>query len=227
MRFKILIVDDESAGRTLLIHQSKKVFGEKIAVLEAAENLESAKKKLISQLFDICFLDIQLSQNNGFDLLPFISPTTKVVFVTAYSEYAIQAIKAKAYDYILKPLDPKEFQFTVLKLMNDAKSDLKLNTYLTLKDSGESVPIMISDIEYIEARGAYSCIYLNNAKTFTTSKTLKSLSPSLGDGFIRIHKSYLVNRAFVKSFTKDHLTTTKSTCLPVSRLGARELSRIF
>lgn len=227
MKLKALIVDDEHSGRTALTILLKKNHYYLFEQLLIASSLEEAITVLSKEDVHICFLDIQLHTRSGFELLPYLSKQTKVIFVTAFSEYAINAIREKAFDYLLKPLNPLELKACISRYEREYLKEENQSQYLSIKVQGASTPLRIADIEYIEAAGAYCTIRLTDGKQYTTAKTLKTMADIVGNDFIRVHKSYLVNKAMIKSFKKDNLTTTKSTCLPVSRVGAKELSKFF
>lgn len=227
MKLKALIVDDEHSGRSSIKILLQKHYYFLFEVIETAANLVEAIKKVKDAYFDICFLDIQLENHSGFDLLSYLPAETKVVFVTAYSEYAIKAIKEQAFDYILKPVSPADFEACISRYEKQYSGESNDRNFLFIKDQGETIPIPLAQIEYLEADGAYCVIYLAMGKSYTTSKTLKAISESLGDQFIRIHKSYIVNKKMIRSYKKDSLTTIHHTCLPVSRNRLKELSQLF
>ncbi len=227
MKIKALIVDDEHSGRTSIKILLNKHYYYLFEAIETADSLNNAVKMIKESFYNICFLDIQLLNHSGFELLPYLSPKTKVVFVTAYSEFAIKAIKEQAFDYILKPLNPLELKTCISRYEKEHLNNGNAINYLFIKEQGETIPIQLSDIEYLEADGAYSVICLIKGKSYTTAKTLKTITASLGEDFIRIHKSYIVNKAMIKSYKKDSLTTIHNKCLPVSRAGAKELSQHF
>ena len=119
-KINVLIVDDEYSGRnSLKIILQAKAYG-LINKITTSSNLGDAKIKVSSNDFQIVFLDIGLGNHSGFELLPYLSESTKVIFVTAYSEFAIQAIKQKAFDYILKPISPIELMGTINRYQKDS-----------------------------------------------------------------------------------------------------------
>jgi len=222
-----LIVDDEHSGRSslkILLNKNCFYLFEKIVT---ASSLNEAIKIVADESFNVCFLDIQLNNQSGFDLVPYLSAVTKIIFVTAYSEYAIKAIKDKAFDYLLKPLNPVEFKICMSRFEKEVLGNGAVKKYLQIKEQGATMPIILDEIEFLEAEGAYSKIHLVKKKEYVTAKTLKSMTDMLGNDFIRIHKSYTVNKMMIQSYKKDSLTTIHNTCLPVSRVGAKELSLHF
>jgi two-component system LytT family response regulator len=227
MKIKALIVDDEHSGRSSMKILLNKHYYYLFEAIETADSIKEAIRMVKGTVYNICFLDIQLVNHSGFELLPYFSPDTKVVFVTAYSEFAIRAIKEQAFDYLLKPLNPSELKTCIFRYEKEYLNNSNSINYLFIKEQGETIPIPLVDIEYLEADGAYSIIFLTKGKSYTTSKTLKTITTSLSEDFIRIHKSYIVNKAMIKSYKKDSLTTIHNKCLPVSRVGAKELSQHF
>ncbi len=222
-----LIVDDEHSGRSslkILLNKNCYYLFEKIIT---ASSLDEAIQLTKEDHFNICFLDINLNNQSGFDLLPYLANDTKVIFVTAYSEFAIKAIKENAFDYLLKPINPAEFTLCVNRYEKEVMDTKGSKKYLHIKDQGATIPIQLDEIEFLQAEGAYSKIHLTKNREYITAKTLKSMTDALGKDFIRIHKSYIINKMMIKSFKKNSLTTIHNTCLPVSRVGAKELSLHF
>lgn len=227
MKGNVLIVDDEHSGRASLKIMLNKNYAYLFNRIITASSLTDAIEIVSKEQFDICFLDIELANHNGFELLPYLSPETVVIFVTAYSEYAIKAIKEQAFDYLVKPLNPAELKLCVNRYTKAYLSDDSIKNCLIIKKHGANVPLPLKDIEYLIGNGPYSKVYSVNKTEFTTSKTLKALIDSLGKDFIRIHKSYIVNKMMIKSFNKNSLTTIHNTCLPVSRVGTKVLAQHF
>lgn len=226
MKLNALIVDDEHSGRVtlkILLHREFPLLFDKIIPVST---LMEAIEKVRSGFFNICFLDIELGNKSGFELIPYLPADTKIIFVTAYSEYAIKAIKQQAFDYLLKPVAAIDLRTSVNRYQSLIKEE-NFNRHITVKVNGFSVPVPLREIHYIEAKGPYSKIHLANDVEYTTSKTLKTITQLVGSDFIRIHKSYTVNLSRIKSFNKDAILTTTNVCLPVSRLGAKVLSRFY
>ena len=227
MKGNVLIVDDEHSGRTslkILLNKNYEYLFNKIIT---ASSLDDAIEIVSKETFDICFLDIELANQNGFDLLPYLPRETVVVFVTAYSEYAIKAIKQQAFDYLVKPLNPTELKICINRYTKTHFSDDSFKNCLLIKSNGANVPLPLNEIEYLIGSGPYSKVYSINKTEYTTAKTLKTLIDTLGNDFIRIHKSYIVNKTMIKSFKKNSLTTIHNTCLPVSRVGTKKLAQHF
>lgn len=221
MKYAILIVDDESSGRTTLKILLEKHFWAHTESLSFARTFEEAKEKIEKSNYELIFLDINLKGITAFDLLPFIGNSSSVVFVTAYSEYMIQALRNKAFDYLVKPVKEEELQDCLLRFQKNTQTDLK-DEYIHIKQRGLTRIIKIADIIYIEGDGPYSTLFLKG-ESCTTARTLKSLVPELGESFVRIHKTYLVNRAYIKGYINNKLTLINDQNLPISRTGLKNM----
>jgi len=221
MKYVILIVDDESSGQTTLKILLEKHFWAHIDVLVFAKTFEEAKEKILESNFNLIFLDINLKGITAFELLPFIGNSTSVVFVTAYSEYMIQALRNKAFDYLVKPVKEEDLKDCLLRFQKTTQTELK-DEYIHIKQRGLTRIIKIADIIYIEGDGPYSTIFLKE-ESCTTARTLKSLEPEFGESFVRIHKTYLVNRAYIKGYINNKLTLTNDQNLPISRTGIKNI----
>ena len=244
-KLRALIVDDEKLNRDILeILISKHC--PKVEVIAKSNSADDARLKIASNNVDILFLDIAMPNETGFELLESI-PTRQfsVIFITAYNQFAIKAIKANALDYILKPIDPEELKMAVDKavLIQGSKS-ITSNIENSLNDNidnliGEinkntnqitslSLPlkngykiVKTIDVNYFEASNNYSIIHMVNRDEFVVSKTLKEFNEILDDnGFLRIHKSYLVNKDHISAYNRLEgmsIELKNGVVLPVSR----------
>lgn len=213
-----IIVDDELKSReNLEVLLEEFVSG--ISVVALCKNVKEALVAIKKHQPDIVFLDIQMQNETGFDLLSEIEHIDfEVIFVTAYSEYAIQAIKFSAIDYLLKPIDIEELQNAVqrvekknigkiskrLKILHDnLLGSGKDVSKIALPTSNGLVFIFVNDIFYCEASSNYTIFYTAENKQHVVCKTLKEYEDLLFDyNFFRIHHSYLVNLNAVKKYIK-------------------------
>ena len=224
MKLDILIVDDEYAGRHTLIHLLNLNCAPYTGSIDAVANLDEAKKKLAETTYHVLFLDIRIDQESGFDLMPHIPESTKVIIVTAYSEYAITAIKKRAFDYFLKPVVDEELHKCILECHKRLQPSLK--QYLTIKFNGMTVPLELQQVLLIKAKGPYAEIVLENGQAYMTSQTLKSLEPKLDERFFRVHKSFIVNRSHIRGFNQKELYLQQHT-IPLSRNGLLTLQKFY
>lgn len=218
-KLKILIVDDEKRIRTSLRNVIKLHY-EKAEVIGEAENVHSAAIAIKSLKPDVVLLDIRMPDESGFDLLKQLMPLTfKVIFITAYSQYAIQAFKFSAMDYLLKPVIPEELvnalNRTEQQLQNESYQS-RLNVFLenisnftsehkkiVLNSHDKIHVITASDIIRCQADGNYTKFFILNGKPVLASKPLKDYDEILVDfGFFRPHHSHLVNTRFIDRLEK-------------------------
>ncbi|MCE3277889.1 MAG: Sensory transduction protein LytT [Bacteroidetes bacterium] len=211
-----IIVDDEKNGR-ILLQLLLKQYCPNVNVIETASSVEQALELINKLNPDLLFLDIELTNGSGFDILNEIeNPDFSVIFVTAYDKYAVKAFKFSAIDYLLKPVDEEE----LIRAVKQAEKHKKENqypsiealskNYNTLKyDSGKLalttqtglVFIEIKDLIRCEADGKYTNCYLVNGSKIVVSRNLKEFEDFLSEhNFIRIHNSHLVNMGFIKQY---------------------------
>ena len=208
---KALVLDDEKSGRDMvgyfIAENAADLFGD----VFFASNIDEATKLLAQNAIDVVFLDIQLKGDIGFNITQILPPNTHVVVVSAFPEYAMQAIKLEVIDYLLKPIS--EDDFIKLKQKIEKRVDLTKKTdtvtlgnksSLIIRESGMNVVVPFQDIEYVEAAGAYSKI-ITQQKEHLISKTLKVLSPSLPSHFVRVHRSYLVPVDQIATYKSNQL----------------------
>ena len=218
-QIKAFIVDDELRSIRVLT-KLLNMYCPEVLVIGSADSAASAHEKIISNEPDLLFLDVEMPLENGFDLLDRLSPFSfEVVFLTAFDQYAIKAIKYNAFDYLLKPLDIDALKECMQKLKTKLKATHQSgkNEELISKIIDTSVKptrvgfptlnglvfLQISDIVRCEANGSYTKIYLSGKKNILVSKSLKHIEQMLPESlFYRIHHSNLINMNFIKSYTK-------------------------
>lgn len=219
---KALIIDDEPKARNILRHYLEN-FVPQVTEIRQAESVDLAIDALALYHPDIVFLDVEMPHKNGFQFLIEVKqPAFDVIFTTAYNQYAIQAIRFSALDYLLKPVDPDELQAALQrhiekKELETPKDDLYQNlveniTKQDIKDFKIAVPssegvhfFTIDEILRLEADRSYTHIHLVNKRPFIASKTLRHFEEMLEEfGFIRTHKSHLVNPKHITRISNDH-----------------------
>lgn len=232
-----VLIDDERHCNETLAYFLQKHKAE-IKVLETFEDSRLALAFLKKHKVDLVFLDIQMPSLNGFDLLNELHPFDfQVVFVTAFDQYAIKAIKYAALDYIQKPVDKEELEKVLAVIREKRDMEEKSRFFEQLKQAFQNssknldriclptpsgyVFIDLEEIIWIEASGNYTTIKCKNDNTYTSSKSLKSLLDTLEDArFLRVHNSYAVNKEQVKSMVKadgGYLIMTDNKNIPLSR----------
>lgn len=217
---KTIIVDDEHHASEFLEKMLKRYFPNKFIICKTNDSIDDAVKAIEIYQPDLVFLDIQMPNKNGFELFKEIKDINfQVIFTTAHSEFAIDAIKMSALDYLLKPINYIDLlgainRFEIKTKVENQKK--QLNVLIENIDSGETAHkkiaiatetgfefVKFNTIIYLEAQSNYTKFYLSNNLTIITSKTLKHFEELLpSDLFFRTHKSYLVNMNFIKRFSK-------------------------
>lgn len=209
MTFKAVIVDDDANG-IQAIKNLVDQFSFPAEIVGSAQSIEEAIPILNKTKPDILFLDIEMNNESGFDLLEvWNNDETKVVFCTGYDQYAIKALKEGAYDYILKPLDYKEFTALFQKLEKEksekgfTSASNEDDTKLIVKSPGGMHIIDYCDINYLKADGRYTEINYNSGKTCLSSKNLGQYEDEIQiDCFVRINKSMIINHKNLRGVEK-------------------------
>ena len=215
MRLKTIIVEDEQTSREILKNYLTK-YCPTVEIIGEAQNIDEALVLIRNNDLDLVFLDVEMPYGSGFDLLEKLGNTNfEVVFVTAYDQYAIDALNKHASYYLLKPISidklikavdyVTEIKNRENELQNSVlvpKTNLS-NHKITIPTQNGFEVLQMKDIIYCKADDNYTELYLNNNKIKLVSKTLKYFEDALKEnGFARIHKSFLVNVAYITSYKK-------------------------
>lgn len=216
---KVLIIDDENRTRQLIANMINS-FGFDVETIPEGENVESGIKAIEKHNPDIVFLDIQMPDGTGFDVLRSIeNKNFVVIFITAHEEFAIKAIKFSALDYLLKPVDPTELEAALKKAIQAIQEEGESTQYEALQKNinphekrrlvlktQESVHVVdLDDIIRCEADRNYTSFFLTNSKKILVSKTLKEYETLLsGHNFLRVQQSHLININYVERYDKKN-----------------------
>lgn len=242
---KAIIVDDEERARrsleTLLAAHCPQV-----SVSEQCPNVPKAVLAIKQHQPDVVFLDIDMPEFSGFELLNFFdSVNFEIVFVTAHSEYAVQAFEYSAVDYLLKPVQVEKLQASVEKVKSRMSSHNMKQRLEMLQQNFQSdefsriaVPVSdgllfveVSNIAQLEAEGAYTHVYMADGSKLLVSKKLKFFEDLLGKrrNFFRIHRSHLINLNYVKKYNRleSFIEMDNGTSMPVSKERKKEFEESF
>ncbi len=218
--FTAIIVDDEPKLREVLKIKLDK-FCKNINVLAEAENIDEAEKLLKVYNPDILFLDISMPGGNGFDLIARLSDINfQLIFITGHNEYALDALKISAVDYILKPIKTDELVSAIQKAAIKIESEKKSENYKILKhnlnlvgnqNTKVAIPggdaydfVEISDIVRCEGWNKYTKVFLKNGKTIVSSYYIGLFKEMLENyGFYTTHKSHLINTNYISRYLKE------------------------
>lgn len=199
---KAMVVDDEAPARNELMYLLRET-GKVEPVAEAASARE-AVELLMENRVDVMFLDISMPKTSGMDLaaaLAKLKNPPAVVFVTAYSEYALDAFGVNAVDYLMKPVEEKRLMQAIEKVEAHVKSTQPQHTHverIPVVKAGRKVLVPIDAIRYIEAKDDYSCIYTDTERYLSTISLAKLEAKLAPHGFFRVHRGYIVNLAYVE-----------------------------
>ncbi|GGE80841.1 DNA-binding response regulator [Priestia taiwanensis] len=242
---KILVVDDEMLARDELKYLLYRI--KEVDIIDEADSLEEALEKLIESKPDLVFLDIQLSDDNGFeiaDLLKKMKNPPAIVFATAYDQYALQAFEVDALDYILKPFDEERIVQAIKKFQKRKQHEIEeKQTVLASEVSnrmtklalpiGESIVLInVKDIVFAGVLDG-KVIVKTTCDTYMTHDTLAILEKKLAQvDFLRVHRSFIVNVNHISEIqpwfnSTYNLIMQEDSKVPVSRTYAKELKKLL
>lgn len=213
---KAIVVDDEQPAREVLV-QCIRDFCPGVEIIAECNSAKSAYSVIMDRRPDLVFLDIEMPKGSGFELLGMFHPVFfHVIFVTAFSDYAVQAFRYSAVDYLLKPLKVNELVDAVAKVNNGHSPALQQialllenfrngnngNRKLAISNTKGFDLVRFSDIVLCEADGPCTRFFLNGKKKIVSSHLLKYYEEVLpGDQFMRVHHSYIINKEHVRGYT--------------------------
>ena len=233
---RCVIVEDEEIARKVLKSLLAQ-YCQDVMVCAEADDIVSGKAMIESFRPDLVFLDIEMPGGSGFKLLSSVDNADfEVVFITAYEQFAIKAIRHDALDYILKPIDPKELVAAVEKVKESKYKKTLKKQYdnllknldpeqlvvrkISISTTDKIHLINVDDIIRCESDNYYTIIFFKDGSNLLVSKTLKDMEQKLEEyDFVRTHKSHLANIRCIRNFIKDEMMVvmTDGTKVPVSK----------
>jgi two-component system, LytTR family, response regulator len=212
--FKTILIDDEPAARRLmrnLLHDYK----ETIEIIGEAGTGQEAVQKIEELNPDLIFLDIQMPDLTGFEVIEKLSRKPNIIFTTAYEQYAIKAFESFSIDYLLKPIKEERLRQSIEKLKQFGRLNSSINiaglqdiirqfqapaktTALTIKTGDRIILLRFENIVYLEAQDKYVFVYTADGQKHLTDQSLAALCEKLPSQFYRIQKSYIINKDRVK-----------------------------
>lgn len=220
MAIRTVIIEDEEASRETLRNYLNK-YCPQVEILSECKNIIEGKKAIDEQNPQLIFLDVEMPFGNAFDLIEQLDKIDfKIIFVTAYSNYAMKAINYSASYYILKPIDIEELENAVRKveeeLSRESDTEVQLQTKILLENLQNNAHkkvvlptlegfevVEMEDILHLEANDNFTNFYLKNGSKKVICRTLKFYEDVLKDsGFMRIHRSHIVNLNYITSYKK-------------------------
>lgn len=246
-----LLIDDDDNLRNGM----KSLLGRyapEIQIIGEASNVASGVEAIGTLRPQVVFLDIQLGDGTGFDILEEVAKkqgksTSHIIFITAHEQYAVKAFRFSALDFLLKPVDPEELEKVVVKIKNVltrndnyAHIDLLLENIRKKVDNFRRIALStsdgihlfdVSDIIRCESEDNYTKFYIKNNKPILISRTLKEYEELLTEhGFERIHQSHLINLSYLKSYIKKdggYVVMADNSNLPISQRKKERLQEVL
>jgi DNA-binding LytR/AlgR family response regulator len=217
-KYRCVIVDDEPIARKIISG-----YVSQIQFLENAGECKNAIEALEMILRDnsiqIVFLDINMPNLTGLAMAKIVKKDIKIIFTTAYSEYAVASYEVNAVDYLLKPFSFERFAVAVFKAIDSIRLEanllneiLPVDKTIYIKSEGMSYPVMLGDIQYCEAMKNHTKVILSNGKILKPLLAFSKMEQDLlkeSDDFLRVHRSFLIS--------KKHITAVKSTTVMVGK----------
>ena len=240
---KIIIIDDEEHIRSL-IRNIVKSYAKGVEVVAEANSVASGLKSIREHQPDVVLLDIKMADGTGFDLLNQLHEIRfKLIFITAYGEYAIRAFKYSAVDYILKPVDADDLLAAIRRAQDILQQEmiLRINALqenirqdgmhqkIVLKTLDNIHIIRVDELLYCESDHVYTRLHLADGRKILVSRLLKEFEEMLsGQGFMRVHRSFLINMNHVVCFEKmegGYVVLKNDDKIPVASRKREQLIR--
>lgn len=243
---RTVIIDDEELVRET-IARLVNLYCPQVHLVGEADSVESGVKLIRDVIPHLVLLDVRMDDGTGFDLLhAFPDISFKVIFVTAYEKYAVQAFRFAAVDFLLKPVNPEELSASVRRaetliqehftsqlqaLEENLRTELRQKKKIVLKTQGNIHLVDLQNITHCESDGNYTLVHTTGNEPILITKTLREFDDMLCDsGFYRSHKSYLVNLSQVKRFEKQeggYIILNNESKVPVASRKRDELLELF
>ncbi len=226
---KCIIVDDEHVARDVLKHHLAKI--DAVDLVASCKNALEAFTVINTQPVDLIFLDIKMPEISGLSFARSINKDVKVIFTTAYRDYAIEGFDLQAVDYLLKPISFERLLQSIQKYTNEhspaqaTKNDVPLEIkqdFIFVRSDRKMVRIDFGEILYIESLSDYIKIFMND-KMVVTRETISSIEARLPrQDFIRVHRSFIISKAHIISFTNEFMEVGDEE-IPISRSYKQEV----
>ncbi len=218
-----IIVDDEHIARDVLENHISRI--DNIKIVATCKSALEAFNSINKECIDLIFLDINMPEISGLSFAKSINKNIKVIFTTAYREYAVDGFNLQAVDYLLKPISFERLLQAINKYLNENISvpsaiteskDVEQNDHFFVRSNRKMIKIKFDEIKYIESLSDYIKIHLKE-KTVLTRETISNIEAKLPqNNFLRIHRSYIISVANIHSYTNEEVEVY-GVELPISR----------
>lgn len=224
-----LIVDDEPMAREIISTHLSKI--DNIEVIASCSNAIEAFQEINKHAIDLVFLDINMPEISGISFAKSINKNIKVIFTTAYRDYAVEGFELRAVDYLLKPISFERFSKAISAFHDtqtpinvEAPSKTSFNDFIFVRSDRVMLKIDFNTIIYIESYSDYIKIHTAK-KVVVTRETISAIDAKLPkEQFLRIHRSFIVAISKILSFTNDHVVIENQS-LPISRSYKKEVQQ--
>lgn len=242
---KVLLVDDEQPALEILQTYLER-SGYELSICAACTDIKSAVKEIKLHKPDILLMDIELDEGLSFEILEhFPQLDARIIFVTAHNDYLLKAIKYHAFDYLFKPIVAAELSLAVEKAIHDIEArkpqqngKMLLDFFRENLSRRMAVPSRsgltyyeLDDIIYIEADGSYAVMHFKDQKPVTVTRKIKDFESSLANkGFLRVHKSYLVNLNHIFELHREdsgYLVMSNQARVPISPKDKEQITELI
>ncbi len=227
-----LIVDDEVIAREIIEAHLLKI--DNIEILASCSNAMEAFNFISNNTIDLVFLDINMPEITGISFAKSINENIKVIFTTAYRDYAVEGFELQAVDYLLKPVSFERllkavntyFEVYNSQPKNEVHQHIEKTDFMFVRSERKMIKIDFDAIIYIESYSDYIKIHLES-KTIVTRETISAIEAKLPNSqFMRIHRSYIISLNNISSFTNEHITIN-SKALPISRSYKKDVLKLL
>lgn len=231
-RISCIIVDDEPVAREILEGHLKRI--EQVRVVASCKNAMEAFQTINNHPVDLVFLDIQMPDISGLSFAKSVNRNLKIIFTTAYREYAVEGFDLRAVDYLLKPISFERLLQGINKYLEEnpvsrtepvRDQQETRDESMFVRSERKMVRVDFREVLFLESLGDYLRIHLANGKTLVTRDTISNIEAILPrEDFIRVHRSYIVARHRIDSYTSDTIALGKHE-IPISRSYREEVIR--
>lgn len=231
-RINCIIVDDEPVAREILEDHLGRIG--QVHVVASCKNAVEAFQAINSHPVDLVFLDIQMPDISGLSFAKSVNRNLKIIFTTAYREYAVEGFDLRAVDYLLKPISFERLMQAIDKYLEENSITRKAQVRevhenhddsMFVRSERKMVRVSFSEVLFIESLGDYIKIHLVGGKTLVTRDSISNIETVLPqEDFIRVHRSYIVGRHHIDSYTSDTIGIGKHE-IPISRSYREEVMK--
>ena len=213
MKYKCLIIDDEDLARELIETHVSQL--DNLEIVASCSSAIQAHKILQNETVDLLFLDIEMPVLKGTDFFKNLTRKPKVIFTTAYRDYAIEGFELSAVDYLLKPIVFERFFKAIEKFIESVKPSAQNiekpseDNFIYVQSNKKNIKVLFDEVNYIESIKDYIRIHLKDASTIIIKHGITAFETKLDNRFLRVHRSYLVNKDHVTAYTKHDIEIGK------------------